>query len=208
MGQVFRPIDIGAGLGFHQPKPRVARLRAGLRQNLAGTPANSLEQRGSGTTEPDQHVAAIECGNQHTVPIPLEDLGDLAQPSRIQPRRIRTQQQRGKARAPVDFESVTHALPEVAGALDAQSTAMDIAALVKERVIGVRRTPEFHDPQIRGRCNRERPMHQPPVKLRSSLRTQRRDQPRLGFARYRRLGEYQDSHRYHRASVAGSVPAQ
>ena len=208
MGQVFRPIDIGAGFGFHQPKPGLARLRTGLRQNLAGTPANSLEQGGSRATEPDQHVAAIECRNQYTLPSPLQDLGDRAQPTRIQPRRIRTEQQRGKARAPVGFESVTHALTEVAGTLDAQSTAMDIAALVKERVIGVRRTPEIHDPQIRGRGNRERPVHQPPVKLRSPLGTQGRNQSCLGLAWYRRLGENQDSHRYHRASVAGSVPAQ
>ena len=208
MGQVLRPIDIGTGLGFHQPQPGLACLRAGLHEHFVTTPANSLEQRGSRTSEPDQHVAAIECGNHHTLPTPLQDLGDRAQPFRIQPRRIRTQQHRGETGSALGFESVTHALPEVTGTLDAQRTAMDIAALLKEGVIGVRCTPEFNGPQVRGPCNRECPMHQPPVKLRSPLFAQRRDQPRLDFARHGRLGENQDSHRYRRASAAGSVPTQ
>ncbi len=119
--------------------------------------------------QPDQHVAAVLGGNDRGIASVPQGVRGISQVLRFERRTIAADHERGAC----GLERAVHARAEIAVGLARERDRKPLRELAKMRFLGS--GPQAHRPGRGGACGCERP--------------ERRDQPRFGQARKRRLGE-------------------
>ena len=215
MGPRFRQVELRASIDvlgsvpqrhrLTQPKRRLRRRRRVSSITAGRAPMHVGEQGGIRLAHADQHIAAVLGRNHHDIDA-AQRLGGRAQVLGGQHRAIGADDEGGSTRG---RERRQHARAEIAVGLARERDLEPRLDRREGRVAFIRRGPQRHRAdRRRSRRGLDSALDQACLQGGGAVGAEHRDEPGLGKARDRRLGEDRDRDRLNRGHSRIAAPAR
>ena len=177
--------------GSCHERPSRAQASAGLVHHVGRAPAHRGKQCGLRRPHADERIAAVLCRNDYRVGAAAQDVRRAAQVVGGERGAIGADDQ---ARSVRRRDRREHARAEIAVTLARERDAARAHRLERRmRLVG--RGPQRHRADGGGACGGDCACDQPRLQRGGAVGAEHRDEPRLGEARNRRLGQYRDGDR-------------